>query len=90
MTGDISLFGVFVPALLVAALGAAVAQFVLRRVLARVGFYRHVWHRTLVDVALYIILLGLLVLLLPRVAAGAGLSAVRVAFTGRSAAASDT
>jgi hypothetical protein len=58
MSGDVSLFGVYVPALLVAAIMAGGVLLALRRVLARLGFYRFVWHRTLVDVALYVLLLG--------------------------------
>jgi len=56
---EIDLLGVYVPGLLVAAAFAGVLHVVLRRVLARLGFYRLVWHRSLVDVALYVILLGL-------------------------------
>ncbi|HEU4563184.1 MAG TPA: DUF1656 domain-containing protein [Gemmatimonadaceae bacterium] len=66
MTGEVSFFGVYVPALLVAALGAGVVLIVLRRLLARLGVYRWVWHRTLVDVALYVILVGLTVQLVAR------------------------
>ena len=66
MSGDVSLFGVYVPALLVAAIAAGGVLLVLRRVLARIGFYRFVWHRTLVDVALYVLLLGATIAVLSR------------------------
>lgn len=66
MTGEISVFGVFVPALFVAALIAGATLFALRRLLASIGFYRLVWHRTLVDVALFVILFGGIVLALSR------------------------
>ena len=33
----------------------------VRRLLASVGFYRLVWHRPLFDLALYVVLLGVVV-----------------------------
>lgn len=66
MSGDVSLFGVYVPALLVAAIAAGGVLLILRRILARLGFYRFVWHRTLVDVALYVLLLGATIAALSR------------------------
>ena len=35
----------------------------LRRLLERTGAYRYVWHRALFDLALYVVLLGAVVLL---------------------------
>jgi hypothetical protein len=57
MTGKFDIYGVFVPALLVWALVALSLTGVLRTVLARVGFYRLVWHRPLVDLSLLVIVL---------------------------------
>lgn len=58
MTGEIDLYGVFVPSLLLW-LGAALPlTAVLRRLLARFGFYRFVWHRPLFDLALLVSMLG--------------------------------
>jgi hypothetical protein len=54
MTGKFDIYGVFVPALLVWALVALSLTGVLRTVLARVGFYRLVWHRPLVDLSLHL------------------------------------
>lgn len=58
MSGDLDLYGLFLPELLVCAVLALVAQTVLSRALVRVGAYRWVWHPPLVDVALFAILLG--------------------------------
>ena len=38
----------------------------LRRLLAATGFYRLVWHRPLFDLALYVVLLGGVVILVHR------------------------
>jgi hypothetical protein len=57
MIGEFDIYGVFVPALLVWALVALSLMGVLRTVLARVGFYRLVWHRPLVDLSLLVIIL---------------------------------
>jgi hypothetical protein len=63
MTGELSLYGVFVPALLAWCVLAVLATMVLRTILRRVGFYRIVWHAALFDVAVFVILLGGLVAL---------------------------
>ncbi|MEH3146096.1 MAG: DUF1656 domain-containing protein [Methylobacterium frigidaeris] len=63
MSGQFDLYGVFVPALLVWALATLVLVIPLRHLLARAGFYRLVWHRPLFDLALYVVLLGGVVLL---------------------------
>jgi Protein of unknown function (DUF1656) len=57
MIGEFDIYGVFVPTLLVWALVALALTSVLRRVLVRVGFYRLVWHRPLVDLSLLVIVL---------------------------------
>ncbi|MDS9470184.1 DUF1656 domain-containing protein [Paracoccus sp. MBLB3053] len=58
MMHQIDLYGVFIPTLAVLALGAALVHFPLRRALTKLGFYRFVWHRPLFDLALYICILG--------------------------------
>jgi hypothetical protein len=63
MTSDLDIYGVFVPALFAWLLIALGISLPLRRVLTWSGFYRFVWHRPLVDVALYVVLLGIVVLL---------------------------
>ncbi|SFF15443.1 DUF1656 domain-containing protein [Methylobacterium sp. 13MFTsu3.1M2] len=61
MTGELDLYGVFVPSLAAWMLIAFALSLRVRRVLARTGFYRMVWHRPLFDLALYVVLLGLVV-----------------------------
>jgi hypothetical protein len=58
MIGEIDVYGVFVPILLVWGLIALMLTAVLRRVLARIGFYRLVWHRPLVDLSLLVIVMA--------------------------------
>ncbi len=58
MIGEISLFGVYIPSLLIWGLIALALHFVLRRAFAALGFYRLVWHRALFDLALFTILLA--------------------------------
>ena len=58
MTAELSLYGLYVPTLLLLAIFALVCTRVLGRLLMRVGFYRLVWHPALFDFALFIILLG--------------------------------
>jgi len=53
MIGDATLYGLYVPWLLViCGLGLAVS-WAVRRLLAAIGFYRWVWHPALFDLALY-------------------------------------
>jgi hypothetical protein len=56
MTGEVNVSGVFMSSVLVSAVIALVASFVLRRVLSKVGAYRFVWHPALFDTALFVIL----------------------------------
>jgi protein-S-isoprenylcysteine O-methyltransferase Ste14 len=56
MTGEFNIDGVFLSSVLVSALIALAAAFVLRRLLAWTGAYRMVWHPALFDVALFVIL----------------------------------
>jgi hypothetical protein len=66
MIGEFNVYGVFVPALLVWGLVALALVAALRRVLAWVGFYRLVWHRPLVDLSLFVLILAAVVAVLPR------------------------
>jgi hypothetical protein len=61
MIGEISIGGVYLPALLVLAMTALLGVGLLSRLLALIGAYRLVAYRPLVDVALYLLILGLLV-----------------------------
>ena len=56
MTGEIDLNGVFLSSVLVSALIALAASFVLRRLRSWVGAYRFVWHPALFDTAVFVIL----------------------------------
>ncbi|WP_336957947.1 DUF1656 domain-containing protein [Sphingobium aquiterrae] len=67
MIGEIALGGVFVPTLLLLGGVATVLSFLLMRLLAYFGLYRFLAYRALVDVSLYVLVLGLLVLLVPLV-----------------------
>jgi hypothetical protein len=61
MTGEIDIYGVFVPPLLVWVGVALPLTAALRRLLRWLGFYRLVWHRPLFDLALLVIVLGAVV-----------------------------
>ena len=64
--GEIDIFGVFVPAILVLMLVAYLINLVIRTVLARAGFYRLVWHRSIFDLGIYVLVLGLVVIVSHR------------------------
>ncbi|SAI55060.1 component of multidrug efflux system [Bordetella ansorpii] len=57
MIGEFSFYGIYFPWLLVLGVIAWAANWALRRVLARAGFYRLVWHPALFDLALFVVLL---------------------------------
>ncbi|TXM98177.1 DUF1656 domain-containing protein [Methylobacterium sp. WL64] len=61
MTGELDIYGVFVPSLGAWMIFAFLISLPLRRMLALTGFYRLVWHRPLFDLALYVVLLGCVV-----------------------------
>jgi len=56
MTGELNIDGVFLSSVLVSAVIALCASFLLRRALSKVGAYRLVWHPALFDTALFVIL----------------------------------
>ena len=56
MTGELNIDGVFLSSVLVSAVLALAASFVVRRVLSWAGAYRFVWHPALFDTALFVIL----------------------------------
>lgn len=66
MIGEINLFGVLFPPLLVWTGLALLLSVVLRRALAAAGLYRFIWHRPLFDLALLVILTGLISLAAAR------------------------
>jgi protein AaeX len=58
MTGEFDIYGVYFPAFVVVAAIAFALQLAIKRILDACGVYRFVWHRALFDLALYVILLG--------------------------------
>jgi hypothetical protein len=58
MIGEVSIYGVYVPPLLLLVLPALLVARVIGSVLARCGFYRQVWHPALFDISLFVIVLG--------------------------------
>ena len=58
MIGEFDIYGVYFPAFAVFAAIALMLQLVLNRLLRTFGVYRWVWHRALFDLAIYVILLG--------------------------------
>ncbi len=56
--GEIDIHGVLVAPLLVWMALAFATTSALHRLLARVGFYRLVWHPALFDLAVFVVLLG--------------------------------
>jgi hypothetical protein len=63
MTGELDLAGVFLSGAVASALMALLATALLRRLLAAVGLYRHLWHPALFDAALFLVLWATLVAL---------------------------
>ncbi|CAE6690329.1 DUF1656 domain-containing protein [Paraburkholderia aspalathi] len=66
MIGEIDIFGVFVPAVLVLMLIAYLINLAIRTVFERAGFYRFVWHRSIFDLGIYVLVLGLVVVVSHR------------------------
>lgn len=63
MIGEINIYGVFFPPLLVWIGGGLILSIFVRRALTALGFYRFVWHRPLFDFCLLVMLTGLINLL---------------------------
>ncbi|HXB79984.1 MAG TPA: DUF1656 domain-containing protein [Bradyrhizobium sp.] len=60
MIGEFDIYGVYFPAFAVfAAIALLLQVVVINRLLDALGFYRLVWHRALFDLAIYVILLGI-------------------------------
>ena len=59
--GELTIGGVYLATLPVAALAALLATLLVHRVLVLVRFYRWVWHPALFDMALFVCLWALLV-----------------------------
>lgn len=63
MTGEISLGGVYLPTVLVLAVIAMALTWVLNRLLKAVGAYRLIAFRPLAELALFVLIFGLVSLL---------------------------
>jgi hypothetical protein len=59
MIGEVDLFGVLLPPLLVWLAIALVLSTGVRRILSWTGAYNYIWHRPLFDFALLVIVTGL-------------------------------
>jgi hypothetical protein len=57
MIGDLTFYGVYVPALILPLVLAYLLVAALRWLFGRIGLYRWVWHRSLFNVSLYVIAL---------------------------------
>ncbi|SAL20493.1 Protein of unknown function [Burkholderia sp. D7] len=66
MIGEIDIYGVYLPAVLVLMLVSYLFCLIVTRVFARVGLYRFVWHRSIFDLAIYVIVLGIVVIVSHR------------------------
>lgn len=67
MTHDFLLGGVIITTVVPAVLLALVATAALSVLLTRLGFFRFVWQRPLAEVAMFCIVLGLIVRLVPGI-----------------------
>jgi len=61
---EIDVLGLFFPPFLIWGVIAFLILGWVRVMLVRLGFYRFVWHRSLVDIALWVIVSGVVVTLL--------------------------
>ena len=61
MIGEISIGGGFIPTLLLLVIAATALTFALMRLISAFGLYRFVAYRALVDLSLYVLVLGFLV-----------------------------
>ncbi|MRN66046.1 DUF1656 domain-containing protein [Brucella sp. 10RB9213] len=64
MHPEFDIYGIYIPSLGLLALAAYFANTLMQRLLARVHFYRFVWHRPLFDAAMYFCILGVAAILL--------------------------
>ena len=63
MTGEFSFLGMYFPLIMLTSLIALGATRLISIFLARRGFYRHIWHPPLFNIAMFIIVLGICVIL---------------------------
>ncbi|CAD7338347.1 DUF1656 domain-containing protein [Sphingomonadales bacterium 56] len=65
MTGEIALGGVFMPTLLLLGVMALVISWGVTRLIGAFGLYRFLAYRAIVDLSIFVLVLGGLSLLLP-------------------------
>ena len=65
MTGEIALGGVYVPTLLLLALVALLRSWGVTRLSGAFGLYRFLAYRAAVDLSIFVLMLGALVILVP-------------------------
>lgn len=65
LSGDLNLYGVFVPTPLALIAAAYLIKGLIRAALARTRFYSRVWHPGLFNAALYVVVLGGMLALFP-------------------------
>lgn len=58
MIGEFDIYGVYLPSFLVFATIAFLLHLAVKRMFDSCGIYRYVWHRPLFDLAIFVILLG--------------------------------
>lgn len=63
MIQEIDIYGVFLPSLLAWMVLAYSITTLIRRLLSVSGVYTYVWHRPLFDIAIYVIVLGAVVMI---------------------------
>jgi len=67
MNGEISILGVFMPTILLLAVIASILTMLLLRLVDLAGIYRFVAYRALVDLCIYVLVLGALSFLAPHI-----------------------
>lgn len=65
MIGELNVYGIYVPWLLILGLVSLICTRLISYLLVRVGFYRFIWHVALFDFALFIMILGAFTFFLP-------------------------
>lgn len=60
MIGEVNIYGVLFPPLLIWAGLALLLSTIIRRAIAGLGLYRFIWHRPLFDLCLLVMLTGLI------------------------------
>jgi hypothetical protein len=63
---EINLFGLYVAPIMLILAAAWVAYVIIRRIVARFGLIQRVWHPALFELALYVIIVSLIVVVIAR------------------------